>query len=201
MFANITLPRLALVLALAIAPVYAGCALLQGIAALRSVEFDLDRVSNAHLAGVSLDRVQSVNQLSSTDLARVAAALVRGELPFEFTLHVGAENPEENRVEARLVDFDWTLFLENRETISGTFDQRVLMPPGQRVDIPIEMRLDLLQFFDRGATDAIELALNLIGAGGRPKQIAVEAVPTIQTPLGPIRYPRPITIVDREVGR
>ena len=38
------------------------------------------------------------------------------------------------------------------------------------------------------------------GLGSRRTEVALRAVPTIDTPLGPIQYPGAITIVRRAVG-
>jgi hypothetical protein len=131
---------------------------------------------------------------------RIGAAVAREELPLNFALHLNAENPPENDVEARMVRMDWTLLLDDTETISGIFDQNILMPPGQPTDISIPMSLDLVNFFNKGARDLIELALAVSGQGGSPKRIKLVATPTIDTVIGPIRYPNPITIVSRTVG-
>jgi hypothetical protein len=47
----------------------------------------------------------------------------------------------------------------------------------------------------------IDLALAVAGAGGEPTRVSLRALPTIQTSIGPIRYPQPIIIVSREIGR
>jgi hypothetical protein len=99
-----------------------------------------------------------------------------------------------------MVGLAWTLLIEDRETISGTVNQLIDLPPGQPQDIPVSIGLDLVQFFDRNLRDLVELALAVSGQGGAPKNIQLRATPTIETPLGPIRYPQPITIVSREVG-
>jgi hypothetical protein len=63
------------------------------------------------------------------------------------------------------------------------------------------VRLNLVDFFEGSAQDLLELALSLSGQGGEPKSVALRATPIIDTPLGPMRYPRPITIVNAEAGR
>lgn len=178
----------------------AGCQTLREIAALRRVDFALDRVTSAALAGVDLSRVRTYEDVRASDLYRITSALSQGRLPLNFTLHLLAENPAENPTQARLVELDWTLFLEGRETVSGVLQENVVLPPGQPRDIPVAIQLDLLEFFDRNARDLIDLALAVSGQGGAPKEISLQATPTISTPLGPIRYPEPITIVAREVG-
>lgn len=171
-----------------------GCATLQQIAALSSVDFALDRVSRLRLAGVRLDGVRNVGDVSAIDIARIAAAVATDDVPLEFLLHVEATNPESNSVDARLVALDWTLLLEDRETISGILESGVVLPPGQPVDVPLAVSLDLTDFVEGSARDLVELALSLAGAGGEPKDLALRATPTVETALGPIRYPRPITI-------
>ena len=178
----------------------AGCATLKQFAALRNIEFVLDRASDVRLAGIELARIRSMDDLSLMDAGRLVLAVSRNELPMDFQLHVLAENPAENSTEARLMRMDWTLLLQGRETLSGVFDREVLLLPGQPTDIPIVIGLDLLDFFEGSAEDLLELALSLSGQGGAPKDVELRATPVVDTPLGPMRFPRPITIVSRTVG-
>jgi hypothetical protein len=175
-----------------------GCPALQEIAALRSVEFSLAGTSGATLAGVPIDSVRSIDQLSSTQVARVAAALAQGRLPLEANLLVRALNPGDN-VQARLTRLDWTLFLDDQETINGILDREFVLPPGEPATVPLQVRLDLLDFFDGRLDQVVNLALALAGAEGARQRVRLEASPSVQTPVGPIRYPRPISI-EYEVG-
>jgi hypothetical protein len=177
-----------------------GCATLQQIAALRSVDFSLRGVSDVRLAGVALDNVRGWDDLGVTDVARLSVALAQGRMPLEFDLFVTGTNPADNDVEARLIQMDWTLLLEDRETISGLFEREVAFPPGQPTDFPIVIGLDLLEFFEGSAQDLAELALSLSGAGGAPTSVALRAIPTVETALGPLRYPSAITILSTRVG-
>ena len=177
------------------------CATLQQIAALRNVEFALDRISDLRLAGIDLERIRSFDDLGLMDAGKLALAVSRGELPMDFRLHLLAENPADNTTDARLVRMDWTLLLQNRETLSGVFEGNVLLPPGEPTDVPITISLNLVEFFEGSAQDLLELALSLSGQDGAPKDIALRATPVIDTALGPMRYPQPITILSREVGQ
>jgi hypothetical protein len=95
---------------------------------------------------------------------------------------------------------DWTALIEEREVVSGMIDHEYVFTPGVPQDVPIRISLDLADFFEKNAQDMLDLALAVTGAGGAPKRISLRARPTIQTALGPIRYPQPITIVSRTVG-
>lgn len=170
-----------------------GCTTLQQLAALQEVDFELDRLSNGLVAGVDMSRLQN-GRVGPTDLARLGAAAGRGEVPLSFTLHVGAENPADNPAAAQLVSLDWTLFLDGTETISGIYNDDRQIPPGGRVDLPITMELDLVQFFGRNVSDLAALVGNLAGVESRRQTIRLDARPSINTQFGPIRYPGVISI-------
>ncbi len=176
------------------------CATLQSLTALSQVRFQLDRVSELHLAGVRLDDVRRYEDLSVLDAARIGSALVNRTLPLDAVVHVGADNPGDNP-EARLLALDWTLFLRDRETVSGVMEDELVLPAGQRTDVPVQVRMDLLEFFDGGTRDLVDLALALGGAGQEPVDVRLEALPTIQTPLGPIRYSEPLVLGGAVGGR
>ncbi len=184
--------RRSLLFVLAGALAFAGCATLQEIVSIRDVDFSLTGVTNASLAGVPITGATSYRDLGAIDGARIAAAFAGGELPLETTLQVRAANPADNS-QARLVAMDWTLFLDDRETVSGALQEEYVLPPGEPVTVPVRVRLDLLEFFDRQLEDVVNLALAAAG-GGEPTRIHLEAIPSVQTPLGVVRYPEPIVI-------
>ena len=177
-----------------------GCATLGQLAALRHVDFSLDRLSDVRLAGIDLGSIRSFEQLGFADVTRLTLAVASGDLPMDFRVHLRAENPPDNETDARLVSMDWTLFLQDRETLSGVLEDDFVLPPGEPRDIPIPVQLNLMQFFEGGAEDLVQLALAAAGQSSDRVEVALRATPVIDTPLGPIRYPAPITIVERSVG-
>lgn len=170
------------------------CATLGQIGALRNVEFSLRGVSDVRVAGIDLAGVRSFGDLSFPDAATLASAVRDRDLPLDLDLIVQAENPTDNVADARLVQLDWTFFLEGRETVSGRIDDEIVLPRGVPTRVPVGVRLNLVDFFEGNAEDLFELARSLAGAGGATKEIAVEALPTVRTDLGPIRYPGPIRL-------
>lgn len=178
----------------------ASCQTLREVANLRKVNFQIDRVAEATLAGVPVEDLRDRDQLSAQEILHLSSAAAAGELPLSFVLHLRAENPPDNSVQARLVKMDWTLFLDEKETVSGVFDHEMVLPPGEARDVPVPIRLDLVRFFGNNLQDLVDLALAATGRGGEPKVIELQARPTIRTALGPIRYPNPIVIVREEVG-
>ena len=176
------------------------CATARQYAALRQVAFAIDRVQGIRLAGVSLDGVRRASDVGAFDAARIGAAILRRQLPLEFDIHVAGNNPADNPTTARLLRMQWTLDLNGRETVSGVLDTAYTFAPGVETDVRVPIRLDLAQFFQNSVADAIDLGLGLAGLGTRQTEIVLRATPTIDTPLGLIAYPTPITIVRRTVG-
>ena len=188
------------IVAVALGVALTGCSVLQQVGALRQVAFALGAIRSGRLAGVDLSRIANYGSLSATDLGRISLALARKDLPLEFTAEVRAENPADNQVTATMVRMDWSLFLDDRETIAGVVDTSITLPPGTPVIIPMRMRLNLLQFFDGPAQSVVDLAAAVAGLNTDPTRVAIRAVPTINTRYGAIRYPSPITIVSQTVG-
>jgi hypothetical protein len=132
-------------------------------------------------------------------VARLGASLSQRDLPLSFTLHVEAENPADNSVNARLTEMDWTLLLDEKETISGVSDREVVLPPGTPKDVPVDIELDLVEFFDENLRGLVDLAA-AVGGEGPPTNVQLRVQPTVRTPLGPMKYPSPITVVSQDVG-
>lgn len=176
-----------------------GCATLREVSNLRKVNFQIERVSQTRLAGVDITNLQSYDELRSADVLRLGAALSEGELPLSFVLHIRATNPAPNNVDARLTEMDWTLLLEEKETVSGRFNREVVLPPGNPKDISLQIELDLVRFFDDNLQGLVNLASALAG-DAPPQTLKLRVQPTVDTALGPLQYPSPITVVSEEVG-
>ena len=71
----------------------------------------------------------------------------------------------------------------------------VAIAPGTTADVPLTVRFDALQFASGGgARDLFDLALSIAGYGGTEKDLRLELLPTIETSLGPMRYPAPVVV-------
>lgn len=189
----------ALLLAVVVMPA-AGCRTLREIAALRRLDFGIAGAADPRLAGIDLSRIQSSGEVSPADMLRLGSAVLKEQLNLDVTLLVSAKNPAENTVDARVVRLDWTLLLDDRETVSGVTDSDILIQPGTEADVPVAVSVNLVEFFDTGIRDLLDLALDVSGVGGRPTRVTLRATPTVDTVLGPIRYPHPITIASVNSG-
>lgn len=171
-----------------------GCTAAKELAAIRQVQFHLNGVSGARLAGIPLDDVRGPGDLRPSDLARLSLAIASGAVPLDVTVHIEGRNPETNTVTARLVAMDWTCLLDDRDLVSGRLDEPYSFAPGRARDVPIPVRCDLLHVIGNRRADLIDAALSLSGRNTSRHQVSVQLVPTVDTALGRIRYPAPITL-------
>ncbi|MSR03854.1 MAG: hypothetical protein EXR94_14140 [Gemmatimonadetes bacterium] len=133
------------------------------------------------------------------DYGKLTVALARQDVPLDFLVNVEALNPAENKVTAKMIRLGWALHLNDKETINGVVDTAVVMEPGKPVIMPMRMRVNLVQFFNGPAQDMVDLAAAVAGLNPDPTKISLKASPTVETPLGPLAYPNPITIVSRTI--
>lgn len=186
-----------------------GCATLKSlpgaIADLQRLQFKLDNVSNFRLSGIDVSRIASRGDIGFADAARLTSNILQKQLPAEFTLNVAVKNPNDGgsgrpATNLFLRKIAWTLYIDDRSTISGVTDQRLQIPgSGQTVTIPLTMQLDLYKFFsDRGADDLINLGLAIGGSQGSSSRLKLTARITAEVPpFNAFEYPGEITIVDK----
>lgn len=172
---------------------------------LQRLQFKLGAVNNFNLAGIRIGNIRTISDFSLVDGAKLLAAFGSGKFPASFTLNVLAKNPNDGTggtksTSAVLKSLAWRLFLDDKETINGNISKNIEIPGvGQETTIPVDISLDLYKFFkDQGYDHIVNLALALGGVSGSSSRIKLKATPTVDTFLGPIKYPGEITIVDKE---
>lgn len=172
----------------------AGCAGLREAIALRQVEFRYDRISDPAVAGLPISRVLRYEDLSVMDVGRLALAIAAKDVPLDITVHLEGRNPATNNTSARLMQLDWTYLVDDRPIISGEMDQAIVFPAGEASDVPVRVRFNLIEFFGNDGKVLFDTALVLSGQRTTTKRVTLRLTPTVETSLGPIRYPVPITL-------
>jgi Late embryogenesis abundant protein len=186
--------------ALVVASAAAGCSTLRGVEALREVDFTLDRVTDVHVAGVAVRNVRSVDDLDTAQGAQLAAAALMGDLPLDCIVVLRATNPPSNAVTAELMRMDWSLLLDGRKAAAGRMDRRYSIAPGETQDVAVPVAVNLGDLLRHHGPRLLRLALALAGEGSSPVDVTLRVVPLIDTPLGTMRSPVPITIMRKTIG-
>lgn len=178
----------------------AGCGTIRGVSALREVDFEPDRVTGVRLAGLALDHVGSAEDLDPAQVATVAAGALIGTVPLELDVVVRATNPASNPVAAKVLRMNWMLLLAGKDTVGGTVNRPYTIAPGQTVEVPVHVAVDLADVVGRHAGTLLRLGLALAGEGNSPVEVGLRLAPVIETPLGGMRVPA-FTIPLESVGR
>jgi hypothetical protein len=171
-----------------------GCSAAKELLALRRVDFRFTGLTGARVAGISLRSVRSYSDLSAFDLGRLGVAIAREDVPLDLTVHIEGTNPESNDVTARLVGLGWEYLVDDREVVSGRLSESYTFPPGEPRDVPLLVTFNLMDLFGRRQRDLFEVALALAGQRASTHKVSLRLTPTIETSLGRMQYPVPITL-------
>lgn len=158
------------------------------------MEFRLNRVSDAEVVRIRLDPLPTYRSLSATQIARLGLAVAAREVPMGLTVHVEGRNPETNNVSAKLIALAWSYRVDDREILAGHLEESLRFPPGESVDVPIRIEFNLYRFFGGDARALFETAAALSGHATGRHDVELRLTPRIDTPLGPMDYPSPISI-------
>jgi hypothetical protein len=180
------------------------CSVYQTMVNLSRLQFKLGEVNNFTMSGINISNKKSLNDFNPMEILNLTQAVASGKLPATFTLNVEAKNPNDGtggypKTNAILKEFPWRLEVDNVETISGNIGSAVTVPgTGEIQNIPLTMNIDLIEFFgNRGYNNLINLALALGGQQGSSSKLALFATPTVTSPIGDIKYPGEIKIVEQ----
>ncbi len=191
-----------IIVAVFITSFLASCGVYNSLMNLSKLKFKLGSVNNFKVAGISIDNKTKLSDFGTMDIVNLTSKVMSGDFPVSFTVNVLAQNPNKssgsNISDISLESFPWTLYINDKKTISGNISNPVKVPAVENaITIPLEMALDLKEFFaGDGLNELINLALNLGGAKGSPSNLKIIAEPVLGTSLGNMSYPNPITIID-----
>jgi hypothetical protein len=169
------------------------------------LKFKLDNVTNFKLNGIEISDKTSLKDFGAIQVIQLTSLFAKGELPVSFTVNVETKNPNNGSggfppTDLTITDFPWKLLINDKETISGEISNPVRVPGvGEKKIIPVKVELDLMKVFKSGGfDDIINLVFSLGGKNNSPASLKIIASPVLDTPIGEMQYPEPITIVSQK---
>ncbi len=151
-------------------------------------EFRLRSVDDLRLAGVSIQHVKSVSDLSLKKSVQLMPALAGKSLLLEFTLMIEAKNP--NKEIAAMNTMEWMLYIDDHEMVKGVLDREVRIPADSVSRVPLEISTDLKKSLSGESRESLlKLAFNLAGEGNTPTHILLKVKPSIMVAGIAIGYP------------
>jgi len=174
------------------------------ISNLKPVQYKINNVNNFTMGGMDISNKKSYSDFSAADILKFTMAVKNGNLPTSFTINVDALNPNtglNNTISAiaTISSLPWDLYIDNALVLSGNIGNAISIPnSGKTVTIPLQVNLDLVQIYkNQGIDKIVNTALMLGGINKSTANIKIVTQPTVNTPLGAIKYPKKITIVDK----
>lgn len=180
------------------------CSVYETMVNVSRLKFRLGDVNNFTVSGINLSNKKNLQDFNALELINLTSAISTGKLPASFTLNVEAKNPNDGsggypKTNATIKSFPWKLEVDNVETITGNIGTSVSVPgTGEITNIPLTMNLDLIEFFgNKGLENLVNLALAIGGQQGSSSKLTLYASPTVSSPLGDIKYPGELKIIDQ----
>ena len=178
---------------------------LSALSNLKRLQFRLADVADFSVLGIKFGGKTSLQDFNIMDGVRLVQGFSARRLPAEFVINIEAINPNDGtggspQTVSTLTGLESRLLIDDAPTVVGNIDQAIEIPgTGRSSTIPIRMSIDLYEFFaNKGYDGLLNLALGLGGANRDTARIALDAQPTVTTPLGPVVYPGRITIISAE---
>lgn len=182
----------------------ASCSIFQTIENVGRLKYRIHSALDYKLGGISINNKTSIRDFSAIDLLKLSANITKGNLPLTFQINVEAKNPNDGtgggpRTDINLNSFPWRMFLNDKELVSGNIAQPVFVPgKGESVLIPIQVEIDLVKAYEnKSLNELVNLVLQLGGMHGSTSNLKLLVKPVLGTPIGNIKYPNEITIVDK----
>lgn len=184
--------------------ILSGCSVLQTFSNITRLKYKISSASNYQIAGIDVRNKKSVKDFNAVDILKLSTGLMKGNLPLTFVLNIEAKNPNDGSggypaTDISIANFPWRLFVNDKEVVSGELKEPILVPGrGESTIIPLQIQFDVAKSFkEKSLDDLLGLVLQIAGAGGSTSNLKLKAQPSLGTPIGNIKYPEEITIVDK----
>jgi len=161
---------------------------------LVNCNFRIKSVDNLTLAGVNVQQITDVKQLSLTDAAKLMAAVIGNNFPLSFQLNFEAKNP--NASTAGMNRLEYIIYIDNTQVASGNLNKSFSIPPTNGTAIiPMQITTNLKEILTgESAKSIVNFGLNLAGAGNEPTRFMVKLKPSILINGQSLSYPGYITV-------
>jgi hypothetical protein len=168
------------------------------------LKYKIQSANDYRISGITITDKKSLKDFNAIEILKLTSGFAKGNLPLTFLLNIEAKNPNDGssgypRTDISIAAFPWRLFLNDKETVKGDIAQPVFVPgKGESVIIPIKIEFDIAKSFkEKSLDDILSLLLQIGGVKGSTSNLKFMVQPVLGTPLGNIKYPDEITIVDK----
>ncbi len=172
-----------------------GCSILQ-FSNLLNCKFAMAGIQNVTWAGINFSNVNSVRDLSVTNLSKAMSAIK--DMDFNITCDVKVKTENTTNRMARLIGYDYELFLDNNTkpvATGSSKDKEYIIPANSTVVVPIPVKMDLVSVIkNKEVGSIINCIKNIQDKGnGTSSDVTVKFTPYLSMGKTPARL-SPITL-------
>ena len=160
------------------------------MATFAKCDFKLKSIEGITVAGVNIQKVTSLSNLSILDVAKVTTAYINKSLPLALTANIFVKNP--NVSPASMTRMDWILNIDNIQIVNGVLNQRVdIAANNGTATFPITIKADLMKVLSGKSAEAIKnFAFGLVDANNKAtSRIALKVKPYVTVAGISLAYP------------
>ena len=151
--------------------------------AFQHVEVRVKSVQQATVAGLSLDRLQHPEDLSTLDKARLLAAYASGNLPLRMQVNLQFRNPNDET--AALNELDYLALVDGKQVATGRTTERIEVLAHDTATAPVLVATNLRDALGEQSEESLaNLVLGLADRDHEPLRLTLRIRPTFITSSG-----------------
>lgn len=170
------------------------CRQLRELQSFANCDFRLRNVEKTTLAGMNVQNVRSISDLSFAQAAKITTAYANGSLPLDLVVNVEVKNPNANP--ASMNSMEWIMLIDDKEIVDGVVNERIAIDPNGGIStLPIRINTDLRKVLSGMSPEqAVNMGLGLSGQNGKPTRITLKVKPSIMVGQTVLKYPGYINV-------
>ncbi len=164
------------------------------IKTLAKCKFAINSIENIDIAGIDVQKIIQTKELNLANMPVLALGFLTRNIPLNANFTLVITNPTIDK--AAINEFDYQLFINQQQLVEGTMDQKIEIPAGENILVPLEFSFNIYEFL---ANDSIRMGIqDFIRSSGngevKDAQLTIKIKPSILVGNQLVKYPSFITI-------
>lgn len=166
-----------------------GCAIVQAVR-LKDCTYEYKTVSDIRFLKLKAQDVATISGAATIGKALLGKSETA---PLDMVVHIGVTNP--NKGTAALERLYYKVYLDTVQVAEGQTTQSLIVSPGQTVDLPLQLSIDLKDVLKSEKRGVVGKAIkNVIGLGDEASKIRVDIKPIFKVGNGVMTAPMYIPV-------
>ncbi len=168
--------------------------------AFENCQYELHAAESVFVGGTDVSKLITSHGKDLSSLPGIAMGFLSRDVPLTGLLRVKISNPGKDL--AGINQFQYKILVKDKEVAEGVTDQRIEVPPGGTVTVPVRIQANIYKLLRDGSTvnEIMEFVQGVKGNGPEKKtKLTLKIKPTLALGNQTINYPGFIS-VEREIS-